>query len=71
MAFAHVTRSGEWGIRHQVGSLVGRLSEQYRRYRVYRQTIGELNALNDRDLADLGIHRSAIPSIALDAAYGR
>ena len=71
MAFANLTRSGEWGIRHQLSSVVGRLVEQYRRYRVYRQTIGELKVLNDRDLADLGIHRSAIPSIALDAAYGR
>lgn len=71
MAFANVTRTGEWGIRHQVSSVVGRLVEQYRRHRVYRQTIGELKALNDRDLADLGIARSMITSIALDAAYGR
>lgn len=71
MAFANVTRGGEWGIAHQFNTLVAKLSDQRRRYRVYRQTISELQVLNDRDLADLGMHRSAITSIAREAAYGK
>jgi uncharacterized protein YjiS (DUF1127 family) len=71
MAFANATRTGEWGIAHQFNALVAKLSDQHRRYRVYRQTIAELQSLNDRDLADLGIHRSAISSIATEAAYGK
>jgi len=37
---------------------------------LYRETVRELNNLNNRELADLGIGRSAIKSIALEAAYG-
>jgi uncharacterized protein YjiS (DUF1127 family) len=39
--------------------------------RVYWQTVAELRALSDRELADLGIARAAIPGIAHEAAYGR
>ena len=71
MAFANTTRTGEWGLAHGLNAFLARLSDQRRRYRVYRQTIGELNALNDRDLADLGINRSMIEAIATEAAYGK
>jgi uncharacterized protein YjiS (DUF1127 family) len=60
MAFANLTRTGEWGLSHQLNALVARLNDQRRRYRVYRQTVGEVKALNERDLADLGIARSMI-----------
>ncbi len=39
-------------------------------YRTYRRTVNELTSLSDRELADLGINRSMIGSIATDAAYG-
>lgn len=38
------------------------------RRRVYRTTVNELRALSNRELADLGLHRSMIKRIALDAA---
>lgn len=38
---------------------------------VYRQTLAELSALSDRDLSDLGLHRSMITAVAKDAAYGK
>ena len=41
------------------------------RRRIYNQTARELNALTDRELADLGIHRADIPQIALEAARGK
>lgn len=41
------------------------------RRRVYVQTVTELEALSDRDLADLGLHRSMIRAVAKDAAYGK
>lgn len=41
------------------------------RRRVYRQTLAELSALSDRDLSDLGLHRSLIRAVAKDAAYGK
>lgn len=71
MAYVNATRIADWGIAHLIGSLMTKLNDQRRRNRVYRQTVRELNALNDRDLADLGIARSTIRSIAMQAAYGK
>ena len=45
------------------------ISERMARARVYRNTVSELQGLSDRDLADLGISRASIRSIALEAAY--
>lgn len=39
--------------------------------RVYARTVAELNALTDRELADLGISRFGITEIAHEAAYGK
>jgi uncharacterized protein YjiS (DUF1127 family) len=36
---------------------------------VYNRTVAELDALTDRDLADLGIPRTDIRRIARDAAF--
>lgn len=41
------------------------------RDRVYRQTVKELSRLSDRELADIGIHRSMISQVAYDGAHGR
>ncbi len=38
--------------------------------RVYRATYRELSGLTDRDLRDLGIPRSNIKRLAMEAAYG-
>ena len=40
------------------------------RRRVYRETYLEFSMLSDRNLADLGIPRSNIRYLALEAAYG-
>ncbi|MCL6285370.1 DUF1127 domain-containing protein [Ruegeria sp. 2012CJ41-6] len=45
------------------------LKARFANYRLYRQTVSELSALSDRDLADLGIHRSMIRRIAMEASY--
>ncbi|MBL3673962.1 DUF1127 domain-containing protein [Paracoccus sp. KCTC 42845] len=37
---------------------------------IYRQTARELNALTNRDLADLGISRAMITRLAYEAAWG-
>jgi uncharacterized protein YjiS (DUF1127 family) len=39
------------------------------KFKVYRATLFELSALSDRDLKDLGIPRSSIKSLAMEAAY--
>ncbi len=38
--------------------------------KVYRATYHELSTLTDRDLRDLGIPRSNIKRLAMEAAYG-
>ncbi|MEX0351513.1 MAG: DUF1127 domain-containing protein [Paracoccaceae bacterium] len=45
------------------------LKTRFEQYRVYRRTLGELSALSERELADLGMHRSMIRRIAMEAAY--
>jgi len=45
-------------------SLVKRLAATLHRQRVRRITIGELSALSDLALADIGLHRGQIRSVA-------
>ena len=49
--------------------LLNGLSKRFAQYRTYRQTLTELETLSDRELADLGIHRSNLRGIAYRAAY--
>jgi uncharacterized protein YjiS (DUF1127 family) len=70
MAYASGIRGSDSGLIERVASVTGSLRDGWRRFRVYRQTLRELNALGDRELADLGIHRSNIGAIANEAAYG-
>jgi len=46
------------------------LRDGIRRYRTYRATRDELMALSDHDLQDIGLNRSMIERVALDAAFG-
>jgi uncharacterized protein YjiS (DUF1127 family) len=39
----------------------------FEKRRMYRRTIQELSSLSTRELSDLGIHRSMIGQIALEA----
>jgi uncharacterized protein YjiS (DUF1127 family) len=45
-----------------------RLRKSWQEYRVYRQTLDELSALSDRELMDLGMSRSEIRRVSLEAA---
>lgn len=50
--------------------LVAGLVERYTQYVTYRKCVDELAALSDRDLRDLGLHRSMIRALAREEAYG-
>ena len=39
-------------------------------YRRYLATLDELNALNDRELQDLGLSRHSIRDVARESVYG-
>ena len=43
------------------------LTQRWMKFRNYRETINELRALDDRELADLGIGRSDITRLAREA----
>lgn len=69
MAYATDTRNFGASLSERITGLRASLSDRYTKYKVYRATLSELGALSERDLSDLGLHRSAIRSIAQDAAY--
>ena len=48
---------------------VNGLRDRVARYQTYRRTFDELENLSDRELSDLGIHRSMIRSVAYRSAY--
>ncbi|MBV0914068.1 DUF1127 domain-containing protein [Anianabacter salinae] len=60
---------------HPVGArfngMKSELRARWESYKVYRRTVSELAALSDRELNDLGLHRSSIRGIAYEAAYGK
>lgn len=66
MAYANATNAAP----RRTG-LMARMVEAMAARKVYRTTLTELQALDNRDLADLGINRSMIRAIAFEAAYGK
>ncbi|MCG7519202.1 DUF1127 domain-containing protein [Ruegeria sp. Ofav3-42] len=51
-----------------LASLIEAAKTRFARYRIYRQTVNELSELSNRELADLGLHRSMIRRLAQQAA---
>lgn len=50
-------------------ALFNTLVERVAQYRLYRKTLDELSALGDRELADLGLNRTMLRSVAYKTAY--
>lgn len=69
MAYVNSTRV-ESGLVDRLAALVAAYREARAKRLVYRQTLNELSALSGRELADLGLDRSNIRSVAYEAAYG-
>ena len=71
MAYTTQTRSFALTLGERLGAARARLAEAAAQRKVYRTTFNELNNLTSRELADLGLSRSMIKSVALEAAYGK
>jgi uncharacterized protein YjiS (DUF1127 family) len=71
MAYAHSTQVARGGLLARLAVLKDGIATAVQQRRTYSRTLAELNALSDRELADLGIARLAIPDIAHEAAYGK
>ncbi len=69
MAYANDIQSGLSGASF-LSNLRAAIVDGYAKRRLYKRTINELSSLSSRDLADLGISRSMIKSIAIETAYG-
>lgn len=50
-----------------LSALFSKMAARFNQHRVYRTTVTELGALSNRELADLGLNRSMIRRIALEA----
>ena len=68
MAQAYQTRTLDRSFGARSGGLWPALSARLASYRTYRRTLDELSQLSDRDLADMGMHRSTIGDVAREAA---
>lgn len=55
----------------QAPSLFARLRTTFAEYRLYRETLTELERMTDRELLDLNLSRHALRDVARAAAYGR
>jgi uncharacterized protein YjiS (DUF1127 family) len=71
MAYVNTTRVARKGVVERFVMLKDFAATALNQRRVYGRTVAELNALSDRELADLGISRISIPGIAHEAAYGK
>lgn len=70
MAIATVNQTADSGLKIDLSAAIYSLMNTVANYRSYRRTVRELSELSNHDLADLGLHRSAIRSAAAKAVYG-
>ncbi len=67
MAFITANHTATNSFAERASALFAQVSGILAQRKLYNTTFNELQSLSNRDLADLGIHRSMIKSIALDA----
>lgn len=63
-------RTAQVGLVGKLQTVVSDLSQRYARYRAFRETVNDLAILPDSVLADMGMNRSQIRSVAHAHAYG-
>jgi uncharacterized protein YjiS (DUF1127 family) len=68
---AHASYPNTYAHSSEPPGILARLRQALAKHRAYWATCEELNALSDRELADLGLSRLAIRDVAREASYGR
>jgi uncharacterized protein YjiS (DUF1127 family) len=71
MAYVNSTRAVSATYRDRALSSIAAIRAAIERRRMYSRTFHELASLSERELNDLGIHRSMIAELAHQAAYGK
>ncbi|NSX54727.1 DUF1127 domain-containing protein [Parasulfitobacter algicola] len=69
MAHTSEMNTAHSGLFENLKTVVSGLQARHARYRQYRATVNELRSLSDRELSDLGLHRSIIFDVARHAVY--
>ena len=68
MTYINAVNTIEIDLADRIARNIAGLRAGFKRARLARQTMRELSALSNRDLDDLGIHRSMIKAVAYGAA---
>jgi len=68
MAFASDNRIQTLPLADRFAGVVAQIQENLRKRKVYRATLNELYQLSEAELADIGLNRSVLRSVALEAA---
>ncbi|MBO6602646.1 MULTISPECIES: DUF1127 domain-containing protein [Paracoccaceae] len=71
MAYVSGSHSSALSFGDRLAEIKTQLVEAYTAHKLYRRTMTELERCSDRELNDLGLSRSMIKSVALEAAYGK
>lgn len=72
MAYVNFTaRAANVSLADRFSGILAQVKVMIARRAVFNQTVRELNVLTDRELADLGLSRFDIPTVAREAAYGK
>lgn len=71
MAYINSSRAASFSLADRFSGVLAQFKASFARRAVYNQTVRELVVLSDRELADLGISRADIRTVALEAAYGK
>ncbi|PIL18207.1 hypothetical protein P775_20835 [Puniceibacterium antarcticum] len=69
MAYAtNINTASQGAAASRFSAVLNTLRTGMAKRKLYRNTLNELQSLNDRELADLGLHRSMLRRIAYEAA---
>ena len=71
MAAISITNNIGFALRDQMKDAFATAKTAYEARREYRNIRSQLSALSARELADIGLNRSMIGSIAYEAVYGK
>lgn len=71
MAFITDTRTGGTPLSTRFAALRANFAAARAQRKIFTTTFAELDALSNRDLNDLGLSRSSIRAVAMEAAYGK
>ena len=71
MAYVSSNRAASASLAQRFADFRDNALQNYRDWRVFRNTLNELNSLSAREMSDLGLNPTMIRRIALEAAYGK